>query len=151
MDVVEKNVNVWSGLRKMSKYNVGKKNPMYGHHLSNEARKLISERLKGKRRSEQSKQLMSAVWHKTHVIRHAEKNAAWKGNDITYTGLHKWLRTNLPKSDLCQICNRVPPYDVANVTGIYNRDFKNWKRICRRCHMQSDGRMKNLRGQISRV
>lgn len=37
------------------------------------------------------------------------------------------------------------PFDLANVTGIYNRDFINWKYICRRCHMLSDGRMNNLK------
>ncbi|MGI9011107.1 MAG: hypothetical protein ACR2F1_07965 [Nitrososphaeraceae archaeon] len=62
---------------------------------------------------------------------------------ISYKGLHQWIRNHLPKPDYCQICKEVPPYDLANKTGIYNRDFENWYYLCRRCHMLIDGRLHN--------
>jgi len=58
----------------------------------------------------------------------------WKGDDITYKSLHVWLNRNMIKPTLCQICHLVPPVELANVTGMYTRDFKNWKYLCIRCH-----------------
>jgi hypothetical protein len=74
-----------------------------------------------------------------------ENHPNWKGdNPITKVGLHKWVRRHLPKPDLCQVCNEIPAFDLANITEIYNRDFSNWIYMCRRCHMESDGRLNNL-------
>jgi hypothetical protein len=67
----------------------------------------------------------------------------WKGDDVGYRQLHAWVVKNLPMPELCEKCKQVTPYDLANITGIYTRAFKNWKYLCRRCHMISDGRMKN--------
>ena len=66
----------------------------------------------------------------------------WKKSGVSYKGLHQWMRRNLLKPDLCQICIIKPPYDVACVTGVYNRDFINWRWLCRRCHLRSDNRIK---------
>ena len=71
------------------------------------------------------------------------KNPMWKEH-IQYESLHQWVRDNLPKPELCEDCRLKPPYDLANITGMYNRDFINWMYLCRKCHMLSDGRMKNL-------
>jgi hypothetical protein len=73
------------------------------------------------------------------------KNGMWKGDKVGYESLHQYLRIHLPKSELCQSCKKIPPHDLANITGIYNRDPVNWKWLCRRCHMLSDGRMNNLK------
>ena len=40
----------------------------------------------------------------------------------------------------CENCKQNFPYDLAN-KGIYNRDLRNWKWLCRRCHMLEDGRL----------
>lgn len=74
-----------------------------------------------------------------------EGNPVWKGDNVGNTGLHGWVNRNLKKPKLCQICKNESPYDLANVTGIYNREFINWKYLCRRCHMKSDGRINNLK------
>ncbi len=74
-----------------------------------------------------------------------ENNGQWKGDKVTIgSALHRWVRANLPQPELCQGCNKNKSYDLANKTGIYNRDFENWFYLCRRCHMLSDGRMNNL-------
>ncbi len=52
--------------------------------------------------------------------------------------LHHWLKRHLPKPELCEMCNEVPPRDLSNKTGLYNRDFKNWWYICKRCHWYFD-------------
>ena len=76
------------------------------------------------------------------------KNPMWKGNKVNESTLHIWIRRNYPPTNLCEICDKVPPYDLANITGIYNRKRENWKYLCRHCHMTIDGRMKNLKKGI---
>lgn len=71
-------------------------------------------------------------------------NYQWKGDDVGYIALHIYIHKYLPKPEFCQICNKLPPLDVACITGIYNRDFKNWQWLCRSCHMKYDGTIKNL-------
>ena len=56
-----------------------------------------------------------------------------------YNALHQWIRKYLPPQKLCQICFLVSPQEVACITApIYNRDFKNWLRLCRKCHKKYD-------------
>jgi len=73
-----------------------------------------------------------------------EKHGQWKGDNVGDKGLHKWVRRHLPEPEFCEYCFIKPPHDLANITGIYNRDFMNWSYLCRGCHMNSDGRMKRL-------
>lgn len=70
------------------------------------------------------------------------KNPLWKGDKVGYYQLHTWIKARLPKPKLCELCVKVPPYDLAN-KGIYNRDLENWEYLCRSCHMKKDGRSKN--------
>ena len=69
-------------------------------------------------------------------------NPKWVGDDVSYNALHHWVRRHLPEPELCQKCNLVKPYDLANVTGNYTRDFENWQYLCRKCHMTTDNRLK---------
>lgn len=63
-----------------------------------------------------------------------EKNGMYLGDKVGYNGLHAWIRKYLPPQKLCQICFIKPPFDVACITFVYNRNFKNWLRLCRSCH-----------------
>jgi len=73
-----------------------------------------------------------------------EKNPMWVGDKVSYGALHDWVRSHLEEPEYCEICDSAPPFDLANVTGIYNRDFKNWAYLCRLCHMDSDGRLDKI-------
>ncbi len=81
---------------------------------------------------------------KNRLAHLGEKNYIWKGNEVGYSALHQWVRRHLPKPELCQRCNKKPSIDLANITGYYNRDFENWKYLCRSCHVKTDGRIINL-------
>lgn len=78
------------------------------------------------------------------------KNPMWKGDNVGYGSLHEWVRNHMPKPQFCAICQIRKPYDLANVTGVYNREFKNWKYLCRLCHMISDKRIFNLKQYAGR-
>ena len=75
------------------------------------------------------------------------RNPNWVGDAITYKPLHAWIRRRLPMPPRCNFCNENEPRDLANRTGIYNRDFTNWWFLCRKCHMELDSRIHQLRNQ----
>jgi len=81
-------------------------------------------------------------------INSGEKNGNWKKN-VKVAGLHVWIKSHFPKPTVCSICKKNPPKDLANISPKYNpktytRDFNNWEWLCRRCHMEKDGRMKKF-------
>lgn len=118
-----------------------------GRKLSEEIKAKIGAASKGRKLSEESKAKRRGRKHsevtllKMRLIKLGDNNLVWKGEDVGNGALHAWVRRHLPMPELCQMCNLVPPYDLANITGIYNRDFSNWKYLCRHCHMTSDGRL----------
>ena len=74
----------------------------------------------------------------------------WKGDGVGYKGLHQWLRRNLTKPALCTICNVVQPTQVANIRPdknpeTYTRDLTNWRWVCYKCHVISDGRLQKIK------
>lgn len=76
----------------------------------------------------------------------AEKNGMWKGDSVTRRPLHQWIKRRLKRPELCQQCEKVPVVlDLANISGLYRRSLDDWIWLCRRCHMLSDGRHKNLK------
>lgn len=74
-----------------------------------------------------------------------EKNGRWKGDSVGTDALHQWVRKYFSEPDVCQFCQQDKKLDLANMTGIYNRDFSNWKYLCRKCHNYHDGTVNNLK------
>ena len=72
------------------------------------------------------------------------KNGQWKGDSVKYIALHLWVKSNWEKIKKCSKCDSQENIDLANVTGVYGREFNNWDYLCRKHHMQGDGRMNNL-------
>lgn len=58
----------------------------------------------------------------------------WKGDNVGYNALHKWIRNNKPKSEFCNQCNDKLTLIIHNVSGEYRRDFDDWEWICYPCH-----------------
>lgn len=75
-------------------------------------------------------------------IQNGELNPMWKGDNVSYRSLHKWVRRHLPNHGKCWDCNKKTKFlDAANISGQYKRDLSDWKYSCRSCHMKSDGRL----------
>ena len=107
---------------------------------------IIDDRSKSNRCSKHTRngKTLAREWRdKIAVSKLAEKNVNWKGDDVGYSQLHVWVKRRLQKPALCQDCQKVPPYDLAN-KGTYDRNLDNWEWLCRRCHMIKDGRLENL-------
>ena len=70
--------------------------------------------------------------------RKENKNYNWRGDDITYSNLHYWIRKHLPKPKYCEMCKTNPPTQVANFNGKYLRDLIYWWWLCLKCHREYD-------------
>ena len=70
------------------------------------------------------------------------KNPSWKGNDVSYNGLHRWFRENYGKADRCinTECNGVSKkYVYALKKGyVHRRNIKNYMMLCEPCHKKYD-------------
>lgn len=74
-----------------------------------------------------------------------ESNPMWKGDNAGLDAIHVWVHSRYPKKELCEICNEVPPIDLANISQKYHRNTTDWEWLCRKCHMTKDGRLENLK------
>lgn len=64
-----------------------------------------------------------------------EKHPSWKGDDVGYKGLHKWIRDHKPMSMFCEKCGKITDkLDAANISGEYKRDISDFRWLCRKCH-----------------
>lgn len=73
-----------------------------------------------------------------------EEHSCWKGENIKYEQVHKWVKKYKPKPEFCENCKAVKPVDLANISQEYHRDVNDFKWLCRKCHMTEDGRLNNL-------
>jgi hypothetical protein len=81
-----------------------------------------------------------------------ENNGGWKGYDypLQKTSLHQWIRRQNPPPDRCVCCKELKTkLDLANITGVYNREFINWIYLCRVCHLKLDNKW-NVRDKNGR-
>lgn len=75
-----------------------------------------------------------------------EKNPNWKEKSIGgYSTIHSFIQRRLPKPNVCSICKIRKPHDMHNISGTYNQDLSDWEWLCRKCHMEKDGRINRLK------
>lgn len=82
------------------------------------------------------------------VNNRGENNPMYKGEGeggAGYDAIHSWVRRRKPKPEVCERCKQVPPVDLANISGLYKREVSDYEYLCRKCHMDSDGRNSQLR------
>lgn len=69
-----------------------------------------------------------------------DKAYNFKGNSVSYGGLHNWVRRWKGKAGHCEFCKRTdaPRYEWASVRGAYVRDLDSWISLCKPCHLSYD-------------
>lgn len=81
-----------------------------------------------------------------------EKNPGWKGEKVSYFGLHAWVKRKLGAPGRCSNPNCVYPrknsrgrlmlkpkaFHWANKSKVYKRDLSDWIRLCANCHSKFD-------------
>ena len=73
---------------------------------------------------------------KMHNNQLKDNNSNWKGDNVKYQGLHKWIRINYGMPLRCEICGTIEKrmYHWANISKEYKRDISDWIRVCVPCH-----------------
>ena len=64
----------------------------------------------------------------------------WKGESVSYGGLHKWLRENFPKLGRCNFCGSEDRRtEYALIKGFaHGRDRDRYQELCTSCHRTYD-------------
>ena len=96
--------------------------------------KKLSVALKGNTNSKGKKKPKEAI----DKIR-GDKNKNWKGEDVSYSGMHHWIKRCLGKPKICLHCGSTRNLQWANKTRKYEREISNWISLCVRCHAKYDG------------
>lgn len=70
-----------------------------------------------------------------------ERHYSWKGENVSYSGLHYWISRKLGKPRICGFCKTesAKKYEWANISKDYKRDLSDWIRLCTSCHRKYDG------------
>ncbi len=67
----------------------------------------------------------------------------WKGDDVGYRGLHRWIIKMKGRPDKCSHClrPRTTPSSIhwANISKLYKRDVDDFVALCVKCHKAYDG------------
>lgn len=124
--------------RKISEAGKGRKCTRKGVPLPERTKKLISEALKGKNEG--------------------ELNWIWKGDDVGYRTLHRWVERHLgfhPSN--CSVCGtsgkltgKVQLHwniQWANLSRKYLRNLTDWAPMCTKCHGKYDAGMRRKANQ----
>ena len=114
-----------------------KNNPKYGGYWT------------GKERKEETKRKISETKTGTPSGRKGipgklqnENHPSWKGEEVSYSGLHYWVSRKLGKPDTCEHCGKDglkgKYIHWANKSREYKRDLEDWLRLCAKCHKKYD-------------
>ena len=71
-----------------------------------------------------------------------DKNWNWKGDEVGYRALHRWVQGKLGKAQVCEQCWKLKttPKSIhwANKSHEYKRDLTDWISLCVSCHKKYD-------------
>jgi hypothetical protein len=84
------------------------------------------------------------IWVAKLKKRTGANNPNWKGDRIGRGGLHYRFRIKLKKPKICPRCKKKKRLELTNRSGRYLNEQKDWKYLCRRCHMVTDRRLKTF-------
>lgn len=113
-------------------------NPFFGKKHSSEAIERNRLAHLGKKLSEEHKE---KIRNGCKGINRGMKSPLWKGDNVSYAGLHRWVERELGKSNECSNCGGIfyaHSIEWANRSGKYHRNTDDWIRLCRSCHRTYD-------------
>lgn len=130
---------------------------------SEETKRKISERHKGRRLTEEHKLKLSKarmgkepwnkgktgvqiVWNKGKKMPEmsGDKHPSWVGDKVGYSGVHSWIQKHKGKPQICIDCgvtSKEKRLCWSNVDHEYRRDLDDYQARCTPCHYQYDALM----------
>lgn len=109
-----------------------------GYKQTEEHKNRISEGRKGMKLSEEHKKNIGKGKKGTMIECRNEKHYRWKGDSVSYRGLHSWVLRKKGKPKRCAFCKK--PYTTprslqwANIDHEYKRDLDDYIGLCYKCH-----------------
>jgi hypothetical protein len=102
-----------------------------GRKQSNEVKGKISKSMMGRKITWNNKIKKALKGKYTN-----ESNSQWKGDFVSYTGLHEWIKRKLGNPSKCSNNNKhkAKRYVWANISGEYKRDLSDWHELCQSCN-----------------
>ena len=110
------------------------------------------------------KKASPASWKKGHVpysklhpevLLRGDKNHFWRGDNVGYGGVHKWLYKEFGIANKCEgkECSFKNPkrFEWSNISGKYLRDRSDWEMLCPSCHRKYDKKMKKERSNENSI
>lgn len=82
---------------------------------------------------------------KRYKLLTGELSTAWKGDKVSYSGVHKCIYDKYGIPKVCEKCGREGQsknMNWANISGTYKRDRSDWVRLCPTCHRLFDNSRK---------
>ncbi len=67
-----------------------------------------------------------------------ENHPGWKGDQVGYLSLHKWVYKHKGKAATCEECGRTERVQWANKSFEYKRELDDWLELCYWCHREYD-------------
>lgn len=131
--------------KKISDALMGRTSPMLNKKHTEETRRKMSENhadFRGKK---------SPIYGKKNESATGENNASWKGKNVSYRGLHYWIRKHKQKVECCEWCGEKKKLELANVTGRYTRCFDEYQWFCIKCHRGYDLKVRNLKEMTDNI
>lgn len=96
--------------------------------------------------------MSAATRKKMSDARKNEKHWAWRGQKVSYYGLHSWVKINwgparFGKCEHCSCSNKTRKLNWANLDHKYSRVKSMWAILCVKCHYHYDAKkFKNRHG-----
>jgi len=76
------------------------------------------------------------------------KNPNWKGDDVGYSGVHMWIKSELGFPNTCEKCGKTGlkgrQIHWSNRDHKYKRSVGDWQRLCSKCHGEYDSKLNEL-------
>ena len=124
--------------RKLGVWKEGRVSGMKGKNHTEEVKKRIKENSPhywaGKTFSEQHKESLSRAKGGHNTLY----------GSLFYESVHRWVVRELGKPKVCDDCHtsEAKIYDWANLSQLYKKDLSDWRRLCRKCHVNYDHKFK---------
>lgn len=115
----------------------GNKNPMWGKKRPKYIGKAVAKANKKRVWTDQARQRIAEAGRR----RKGKDNSQWKGDEVGYTGLHRWVDRELGKPANCSKCGSLKNVQWANKDHKYKRNLEDWMRLCAKCHRQYDKKL----------
>jgi len=81
------------------------------------------------------------AWNKGKKFpeRSNENSPNWKGENVSFAGIHKWVNRHKGKPKFCEICHIESKYiHWSNIDHTYRRKLEDFRPLCPKCHKKYD-------------